>query len=76
MAQGLLGGADDAPGLGIGHAHGRRRRPEGALEGDFLRPRPAEWSIAADLVLASREVPVYEGNGDGTVSYFTELWEF
>ena len=45
-------------------------------EGDFLRPRPAEWSIEADLVLASREVPVYEGNGDGTVSYFTELWEF
>ncbi len=45
-------------------------------EGDFLRPRPAEWSVEADLVLASREVPVYEGNGDGTVSYFTELWEF
>ena len=45
-------------------------------EGDFLRPWPAEWSIEADLVLASREVPVYEGNGDGTVSYFTELWEF
>ena len=45
-------------------------------EGDFLRPRPAEWSIEADLVLASREVPVYEGNGDGTVSHFTEIWEF
>ena len=41
-------------------------------EGDFLRPRPAEWSIETDLVLVSREVPVSSEDG----SRFTEIWEF
>ena len=45
-------------------------------EGDFLRPRPAEWSIETDLVLVSREVPVFQVNADNTASYFMEIWEF
>ena len=43
-------------------------------EGDFLRPRPDEWSIETDLVLVRREVPVLESH-DGAFSCFTEVWE-
>lgn len=40
-----------------------------------ISPRNDRWSIENDLVLVRREVPVYEDNGDGTVSHFTEIWE-
>lgn len=41
-----------------------------------ISPRDDSWSLEADLILTRREVPVYEDNGDGTVSHFTEIWEF
>lgn len=47
--------------------------PEGR---EPISPRDDDWGIETDLVLTRREVPVYEDNGDGTVSHFTELWEF
>ena len=47
------------------------------LEGrEPISPRDDSWSLEADLSLTRREVPVYEDNGDGTVSHFTEIWEF
>ena len=41
-----------------------------------ISPRDDSWSLEADLILTRREVPVYEDNGDGTISHFTEIWEF
>lgn len=46
--------------------------PEGR---EPISPRDDRWSIETDLVLIRREVPVYEDNGDGTVSSYTEVWE-
>ena len=46
--------------------------PEGR---EPISPRDDRWSIENDLVLVRREVPVYEDNGDGTVSSYTEVWE-
>lgn len=46
--------------------------PEGR---EPISPRNDRWSIENDLVLVRREVPVYEDNGDGTVSHFIEIWE-
>lgn len=40
-----------------------------------IPPGDGHWSIEADLVLLRRESPVYEINGDNTVSHFTEVWE-
>lgn len=45
-------------------------------EGDVLRPRPNDEWTQEDLVLVSREVPLFEVNADNTISYFTEIWEF
>lgn len=46
--------------------------PEGR---EPISPRNDRWSIEADLLLVRREVPVYEINGDNTISHFTEIWE-
>lgn len=46
--------------------------PEGR---DPIPPGDGHWGIETDLVLIRREVPVYEDNGDNTVSHFTEVWE-
>lgn len=46
--------------------------PEGR---EPISPRDDAWSIETDLILIRRKVPVYEVNGDNTVSHFTELWE-
>ena len=46
--------------------------PENA---DPIRPGTPDLSIEGDLVLIRREIPVYEINGDGAISHFTEIWE-
>lgn len=56
-----------------GWAHETWVPPEGR---EPISPRDDSWSLEADLILTRREVPVYEDNGDGTVSHFTEIWEF
>ena len=56
-----------------GWAHEIWVPPEGR---EPIPPGDGHWGIETDLVLTRREVPVYEDNGDGAVSHFTELWEF
>ena len=46
--------------------------PEGR---EPISPGDDRWSIENDLVLVRREVPVFEVNGDNTVSHYTEVWE-
>ena len=55
-----------------GWAHEIWVPPEGR---DPIPPGDGHWGIETDLVLTRREVPVYEDNGDNTVSHFTEVWE-
>ena len=51
-----------------GWAHEVWGPPEG---GEPISPGNDRWSIEADLVLTRREVPVFEFNGDNTVSHYT-----
>ncbi len=44
-------------------------------EAEPIRPDEGHGILEQDFILIYRYVPVYEDNGDGTVSHFTEIWE-
>ena len=46
-----------------------------AQEAEPIRPDEGHGILEQDFILIYRYVPVYEDNGDGTVSHFTEIWE-